>query len=167
MKPLPMWNDIAHALREVDDGRSGRRLEWPVEAFVQSGLQESAGFAAALGVDGPGTWVAGKNGLADSARIEDGTVLAGVEVKITAQENAANYHCTLGCTMQLEHLAHQGTLVIVTSSQRAKRDRAIWPASARVMTLTEIAAAMDQSEAPDGRSLVRALFGLGPIIQQV
>lgn len=158
-----MWNQIAQALRDIDAGLSNRVLEWPVEAVVHAGLQGSADFSKTLGVDGSGTWVPGKNGLADSTRIVDGEPVAGIEVKITAKENEADYACPRGCTMQLEHLAHQGTLVIVTSGDRADRDRAAWPSSARVVTLAELAEIMDRTTAPTDESLVRALFGLRSI----
>lgn len=158
-----VWKQIAQALRDVDAGLSSRVLEWPVEAVVHAGLQGSTDFASKCGVDGPGTWEAGKNGLADSTRSVDGVPVAGVEVKITAKENEANYNCPQGCTMQLEHLAHQGSLVIVTSSKRADRDHASWPSTASIVTLTELAAIMDRSTAPPDDAVVRALFGLQPL----
>lgn len=159
---MSIWNQIARALRDVDAGLSSRVLEWPVEAVVHAALQGSHDFAGALSVDGAGTWVAGRNGLADSTRCVNGAAVAGVEVKITAQVNAANYNCPQGCTRQLEHLAHLGTLVIVTSSKRADRDAAKWPPTARIVTLTELAEILEKSSEPPDENLVRALFGLQP-----
>lgn len=160
---MSIWNQIAQALRDVDKGLSSRVLEWPVEAVVHAALQGSHDFADALGVDGAGTWVAGRNGLADSTRCVDGAVVAGVEVKITAQENAANYSCSQGCTRQLKHLAHLGKLVIVTSRKRADKDGATWPSTARIVTLTELAEILEKSSEPPNENLVRALFGLQPL----
>lgn len=157
---MTLWNEIARALRQVDRGLSTRVLEWPVEAVVHAGLCGSDDFAQSLGVQGRGEWVAGRNGLADSTRIAENVPQAGVEIKITAKENAANYKCEKGCIYQLEHLAHQGDLVIVTTTTRAQRDGGIWPHTARVITLAELADVMDRSDPPTDEKLVRAIFGL-------
>lgn len=122
-------------------------LDWPVEAVVHAGLRGSTDFAAALG-DGSGTWLAGTNKRADSSQIVDGIPVADVEVKITVKENAADYDCLRGCTMQLEHLAHQGTLVIVTCGRRADRDRAGWVRERARRDVSELAMIMDRCAAP-------------------
>src|SRR5699024_7750913 len=157
---LTLWAQTAQALRDVDSGLSRRVLEWPVEAVVQAGLKHSEDFARHLGGAGQVTWVPGRNGLADSTRLLNEAPVAGVEVKITAKENEANYDCQRGCKMQLEHLAHQGPLVIITSSKRADRDGPKWPPTATGVTLTELADIMEHSSGPEDSILLRALFEL-------
>ena len=156
-----LWKRIAEALRRIDRGDSRRSVEALTEAIVHAGLRASHGFPEALGVAGPGAWHAGKRGRADSTRLHDGEPLAGVEVKITAQENwVSSYNCERGCTRQFEHLAHQGDLVIVTSSKRAKKDANEWPTEARIIMLSELADIMNRTTPLPDRLLIDEIFGL-------